>query len=334
MNQIFISYKREEQPIARKLANALETNGWSVWWDPKLRVGEHFDDAIEQALAVANCVIVVWSKKSVKSQYVKDEANYALNRKKLLPVAIEEVEVPFRFARIHTEMLSDWNNIENHIGFKRLLDSIECMVRTGATEGSENAESVGEDTALSQNEYSKQNVDLGDLRCDLSISLEEAVAGVKVELTVPAQVICESCGGRGWNNHTSCPTCHSDGYVLKSKIVTVNIPAGVDSGDIIRLTGEGNVVSRDQQRGNLYISIQIKNHPIFTRYGNDLYCESPVSALFATLGGEIEIHTLEGKVKLKVPPGTEDGTLFRLRGKGIRPASGGAKGDLLCRVMI
>ena len=88
MSDIFISYKREEQPLAKRLSDALEEKGWSVWWDPKLCAGEHFDDVIEQALKDAKCVIVMWSKLSVNSRYVKDEANYALKRKKLIPIAI------------------------------------------------------------------------------------------------------------------------------------------------------------------------------------------------------------------------------------------------------
>src|SRR5215472_18242527 len=91
MNDIFISYKREEQGIARKLANALEDEGWTVWWDPKLRAGERFNDVIEKALKESKCVLVMWSKRSVESKYVKDEATYALNRNKLVPVMIEEV---------------------------------------------------------------------------------------------------------------------------------------------------------------------------------------------------------------------------------------------------
>ena len=102
MSDIFISYKREEQATARKLANALEGQGWTVWWDPKLRAGERFNDVIEKALKESKCVVVMWSKRSVESQYVKHEANYALKRNKLVPLMIEEVELPFRFEDLHT----------------------------------------------------------------------------------------------------------------------------------------------------------------------------------------------------------------------------------------
>lgn len=95
MSDIFISYKREDQATARKLADALEEEGWSVWWDPKLRVGEHFDDVIERALNETKCVIVMWSNLSVNSEYVKSEATEALEQKKLVPVKIENVTLPF-----------------------------------------------------------------------------------------------------------------------------------------------------------------------------------------------------------------------------------------------
>jgi hypothetical protein len=114
MSHIFISYKREDQATARKLADALEGEGWTVWWDPKLRAGEHFDYVIEKALNDAKCVIVLWSKRSVESLYVKDEAMYALDHDKLIPVAIENVSLPFRFRRVHTLSLLGWD------GSKRL----------------------------------------------------------------------------------------------------------------------------------------------------------------------------------------------------------------------
>jgi formylglycine-generating enzyme required for sulfatase activity len=124
MSDIFISYKREEQSIAKKLAEALEKKGWSVWWDPKLRAGEHFDDAIERALTDAKCVIVMWSKLSVNSRYVKDEATYALNRNKLVPIQIEEVDLPFRFEGIQTGQLINWDGSVSSPGFQKLVVDI------------------------------------------------------------------------------------------------------------------------------------------------------------------------------------------------------------------
>jgi hypothetical protein len=128
MNDIFISYKREDQGKARKLANALESKGWTVWWDPNLRAGEIFDEVIEKALNEARCVIVMWSKLSVQSEYVKAEATYALEHKKLVPVKIESVDLPFRFRRLHTLSLLGWDGSNDAPGFRRLVEDISAIL--------------------------------------------------------------------------------------------------------------------------------------------------------------------------------------------------------------
>jgi len=133
MSGIFISYKREEQRVARKLAVALEKEGWSVWWDPKLRAGEHFDDVIEKALNEAKCVVVIWSESSVQSRYVRDEATYALDRNKLVPVAIENVSLPFRFRGVHTLRLVGWDGSKDNSEFRRLVEDIAAIVGPPAT---------------------------------------------------------------------------------------------------------------------------------------------------------------------------------------------------------
>jgi formylglycine-generating enzyme required for sulfatase activity len=128
MSDIFISYKREEQATAGKLANALEGEGLTVWWDPKLRTGEIFDDVIEKALSEARCVIVLWSQLSVKSEYVKAEATYALDHNKLVPVKIEEVNLPFRFNRVHTLSLLGWDGSKDYSEFRRLVEDIAQII--------------------------------------------------------------------------------------------------------------------------------------------------------------------------------------------------------------
>jgi hypothetical protein len=128
MTDIFISYKREDQERARILAEALEAKGWSVWWDPKLRAGEHFDNVIEKALQEARCVLVLWSARSIQSQYVKDEASYALKLKKLVPATIEKVEPPFRFQGLHTVDLSDWDASERFPAFRKLLEDLGALL--------------------------------------------------------------------------------------------------------------------------------------------------------------------------------------------------------------
>jgi TIR domain len=128
MSDIFISYKREEQATARKLANALESEGWTVWWDPKLRAGEHFDDVIEKALNEAKCVIVMWSNLSVNSEYIKAEATEALEQKKLVPVKIENVSLPFRFKRVQTPSLLDWDGSRDSPDFRKFVDDISAKL--------------------------------------------------------------------------------------------------------------------------------------------------------------------------------------------------------------
>jgi formylglycine-generating enzyme required for sulfatase activity len=140
MSDIFISYKREEQATARKLANALEGEGWTVWWDPKLRAGERFNDVIEKALKESKCVVVMWSKRSVESLYVKDEATYALKRNKLVPLMIEEVELPFRFEELHTPSLRDWDGSKDALDFRRLVEDIGAIVGPPVTEGERKAD--------------------------------------------------------------------------------------------------------------------------------------------------------------------------------------------------
>jgi hypothetical protein len=114
--------------MAKRLADALKNQHWSVWWDPKLRAGEHFDDAIERALKEAKCVIVMWSKLSVNSDYVKAEASYARKRNKLVPIAIEKVDLPFPFEGIHTEQLIDWDGSESFPGYQKLISDIESIL--------------------------------------------------------------------------------------------------------------------------------------------------------------------------------------------------------------
>lgn len=138
MSDIFISYKREDQPVARRLADALEKEGWSVWWDPKLRAGAHYDDVIEKALRESKCVIVIWSELSVSSRYVRDEATYALEHEKLVPVAVDNVPLPLRFRGVQTMSLVQWDGSKDSPQFRRLVTDISVILcqrvkRTGET---------------------------------------------------------------------------------------------------------------------------------------------------------------------------------------------------------
>jgi len=140
MSDIFISYTREDQATARKLADALEGEGWTVWWDPKLRAGEHFDDVIEKALNDAKCVIVMWSNRSVQSRYVRDEATYALNQNKLAPVAIENVNLPFRFKGVQTPSLLGWDGSKDASELRKLVEDIASIAGSPVTKAGPKAE--------------------------------------------------------------------------------------------------------------------------------------------------------------------------------------------------
>jgi molecular chaperone DnaJ len=131
-----------------------------------------------------------------------------------------------------------------------------------------------------------------------------------------------------------CTTCHGEGRVRESKTLSVKVPAGVDTNDRIRLAGEGEAGVHGGPAGDLYVQIRVKPHKIFTRQGDDLHCDVPISFATAALGGEIEVPTLGGRAKLKIPPETQSNRPFRLRGKGIKPVRGGPEGDLLCRVNV
>ncbi len=146
--------------------------------------------------------------------------------------------------------------------------------------------------------------------------------------------ICERCGGEGKIVTTPCSTCHGSGKVRRERKITVNIPAGVETGTRLRIAGEGEAGDPGAPSGDLYIILQVRPHEIFTRRGDDIYCEVPISFVQAALGDEIEVPTLEGKVKFKIPEGTQPGTSFRLRNKGISHLNGYGRGDQFVIVKV
>jgi molecular chaperone DnaJ len=212
-----------------------------------------------------------------------------------------------------------------------------------------------------------------DLRYTLELTLEEAVRGIEKTIKVPTLVGCEPCGGSGAKPGTSpktcntcggqgqvrmqqgffsvqqtcpscrgqgtmiddpCTSCHGRGVKEETKTLSVKIPPGVDTGDRIRLSGEGEAGAMGGPAGDLYVQVSVREHELFHRDGRNLYCDVPISIVDAALGGELEVPTLDGRVKLKIPVETQSGKLFRLRGKGVTPVRGGAPGDLLCRVQV
>ncbi len=212
-----------------------------------------------------------------------------------------------------------------------------------------------------------------DLRYRLDLDLEQAVFGDEVTLDIPTYVGCENCGGNGSEPGSSpqvcdtcgghgqvrmqqgffsvqqtcpkcrgkgkmivdpCRSCHGQGRIQKTKHLSVKIPAGVDDGDRVRLSGEGEAGENGGPPGDLYVEVQVKPHDLFQRDGVNLSCDIPVSFATAALGGSIEVPTLDGQVALKIPPETQSGRVFRLRGKGVKNVRGGSVGDLYCRVQV
>ena len=212
-----------------------------------------------------------------------------------------------------------------------------------------------------------------DLRYGLALDLEQAVHGATIEIVVPTLKACascsgtgsakgtqpEACGGCGGNGvvrmqqgffsiQQTCPRCRGSGKLVKDpcrscrgrgrvedeKRLSVKVPAGVDEGDRIRLTGEGQAGENGGPSGDLYVEVTVRPHQIFNRDGADLGCEVPISFARAALGGEIEVPTLDGRATIKIPSGTQSGRVFRLRGKGVKPVRGGPIGDLHCRVAV
>ena len=212
-----------------------------------------------------------------------------------------------------------------------------------------------------------------DLAYELRLDLERAVAGDEVTIEVPTQVTCEECDGSGaekgsepvqcstcggigqvrmqqgfFSIQQTCPACkgagtvitdpctgcHGRGRTARVKKLSVKVPAGVDDGDRIRLTGEGEAGRNGGPPGDLYVEIRVNPHKLFTRDGADLTCEVPVSFTTVALGGEVELPTLDGHVSLKVPPGTQSGKVFRLRNKGVITVRDPRQGDLFARVVV
>src|SRR5512134_1921384 len=148
------------------------------------------------------------------------------------------------------------------------------------------------------------------------------------------QQTCPRCQGRGQVITDPCGKCRGQGRVRKQKTLAVKVPPGVDTGDRIRLSGEGEAGRNGGPHGDLYVEVRVKDHPIFERDGAHLSCEVPISFRTAALGGTIEVPTLDGDVTIKVPAETQSGRVFRLREKGIKPVRGGGPGDLFCRVVV
>jgi len=213
-----------------------------------------------------------------------------------------------------------------------------------------------------------------DLRYNMRVTLEEAYAGVQKSIRVPSLTACDACNGTGaeggaepvtcptcsgmgkvraqqgfFTVERTCPTCGGLGQIVKNpcksckgagrvekeRTLSVNIPAGVETGTRIRLSGEGEAGLRGGPAGDLYIFIELRDHPIFQRDGHELYCRVPISFATAALGGEVEVPTIDGgRSRVKVPAGSQTGKQMRLRGKGMPALRGGAQGDMLIELSV
>ncbi|OPJ55604.1 molecular chaperone DnaJ [Alkalithermobacter paradoxus] len=145
---------------------------------------------------------------------------------------------------------------------------------------------------------------------------------------------CHVCSGEGTIVESPCNTCHGSGKIKNTKKISIKIPAGVDEGSIIKLSGEGEIGSKGGPRGDLYVVISVMQHKLFKRDEYDVYCEVPITFVQATLGDEIEVPTLDGRVKYKIPEGTQSGTVFRLREKGIPHLRSSGRGDQYVKVIV
>jgi molecular chaperone DnaJ len=212
-----------------------------------------------------------------------------------------------------------------------------------------------------------------DLRYNLEISFEEAVEGGQREIAIPRLEACATCkgtgakpgtqrapcracrgtgqvrysqgfltisqpcgrcGGEGSILESPCGACRGQGQVRAERTISVRIPGGVETGTRLKLSGEGEAGVRGGPPGDLYVVLTVQDHPIFSRQEDDLYCEVPITFVQAALGAEIEIPTLSGRAKIKIPPGAQSGTEFRLRGKGVPNVRGYGRGDLVARVFV
>lgn len=215
--------------------------------------------------------------------------------------------------------------------------------------------------------------DGADLGYEVQVTLQEVLKGTERPLTIPRHETCATCRGEGAKPGTkrqSCPQCHGRGQVQvrqgffmlattcprcrgegstvaspcpdcrgqgrveTQRTIRVTIPPGVDDGVRLRVTGEGEAGVRGGARGDLYVLVRVRPHEWFQRRDGDLYCEVPITVTTAALGGDVEVPTLEGRVSLKVPAGTQSGRVLRLRGKGVPHLRGGGRGDLLIRVVV
>jgi len=308
------------------------------------------------------------SEEDIKKSYRKLAMKYHPDRNPDNPKAEEQ----FKEAKEAYEMLSDDQKRAAYDQYGHA--GVEQGAGTGGFSHSDFGDIFGDIFGGARAGGQRSNVYRGaDLRYNMEISLEDAAKGTETKIRIPVQSSCETCKGSGARPGTqpvtcttcgghgqvrmqqgffsvqqTCPKCHGNGKMVKdpcpscngagrtkqNKTLSVKIPAGVDQGDRIRLTGEGEAGVNGGPTGDLYVVIHLKKHDIFQREGGHLHCEMPISFSTAALGGEIEVPTLGSSAKMKIPAETQTGGIFRLKGKGIKPLRQSEHGDLMVHVIV
>lgn len=173
-----------------------------------------------------------------------------------------------------------------------------------------------------------------DVEAQIELTLEEAHRGTQARLTIPLAQPCSACKGTGRQRQRPCPVCHGIGTTQGSKTITAKIAPGARDGSVVRLAGQGQPGTGNAPAGDLYLQVRIKPHPLFSILKPDhLQLDLPVAPWEAALGATVPVPTLDGPVEMKIPPGTQAGKRFRLRGQGLKRRSGG-RGDLYARIKI
>src|SRR6184192_1792160 len=313
-----------------------------------------------EVLGVARTAAV----EEIKSAYRKAALQWHPDRN---PANKTEAEVNFRECTEAYSVLSDAQK-------RQIYDTYghAGLSSAGASQGFDNT--VFQDLFGSGGRRGRSRARRGaDLRYDMSLTFEEASAGVTTKIKLPRQEYCEACNGTGAKKGTGvqacqtcggrgqlgyqqgfftitrtcpacqgagqivkerCPECRGQGRLEREKTIELRIPPSVDTGTRLRVAGEGEPGPNGGPAGDLYVVLEVKEHPFFERRGADLYCTIPVSIAQATLGTELQVPGLNGEEKLKIPEGTQSGAVFRIKGRGLADPRGGGKGDLYYHVRV
>jgi molecular chaperone DnaJ len=173
-----------------------------------------------------------------------------------------------------------------------------------------------------------------DLQLEMSLPFGDAIHGTTVEVAIPRGIACATCGGTGRVGGGVCRVCRGGGRIQSTEKVKTRIPAGIDDAERIRIPGKGNDGIGGGPAGDAYVNVRVEAHPMFRREGDDLVCEVPVGVIKATLGGDLDVPTLEGRAVIKIPAGTRGGQRFRLKGRGVAARAGHPTGHLYAVVQI